>query len=153
VACRLLEIQTTPPHVHPAFASALKPILVVTVEGVGKTFKTVIDEMTHGTDIKLVNLLHGEHTNITHEDLNTSINEPETQWNTHLVSYDTLTSRAKPSSNGQLFYCTWSFGIYHESHRYKTRDSVGWLVAMIAKVGFQLQVTVTLGFHSLYEWC
>jgi hypothetical protein len=111
VACRLLEIQTTPPHVHPAFESALKPIRVVTVEGVGKTFKTVIDEMTHGTDINLVNLLHGEHTNITHEDLNTSINELETQWNMHLVSYDTLTSRAKPSSNGQLFYCTWSFGI------------------------------------------
>jgi len=74
---RLLEIQTTPPHGHPALVSALEPILVVTMPGVAETFRTVIDEMTHGTKFKLVNLLHAENANLTHEDLNPSIEEPE----------------------------------------------------------------------------
>jgi hypothetical protein len=52
----LLEIQTTPPHGHPALISAHEPILVVTMPGVAETFKTVINMMTHGTDFKLVNL-------------------------------------------------------------------------------------------------
>ena len=69
------------------------------------------------------------------------------------MSYDTLTSRAKPSSNGQLSYSAWSFGIFDESHRYKTKNSVGWEIAMYAKIGFKLQVTATPGFHSLYDWC
>jgi len=150
---RLLEIQTTPPHGHPALVSALEPILVVTMPRVAETFKTVIDEMTHGTDFKLVNLFHAENANLTHEDLNTSIDEPENRWNIHLVSYDTLTSRAKPSSNGQLCYCAWSFGIFDESHRYTTQNSVGWHIAMNAKIGFKLQVTATPGFHSLDDWC
>jgi len=74
---RMLEIQTTPPHSHPALVSALEPILVVTIPGAAETFKTVIDEMTHGTNFKLVNLLHAENANLTHEDLNTSIDELE----------------------------------------------------------------------------
>jgi hypothetical protein len=114
---RLLEIQSTPPHGHAALISALEPILVVTMPGVAETFKSVIDEMTFGTDFKLVNLLLAENANLTQEDLNTSIDEQENRWNIHLVSYDTLTSRAKPSSNGQLSYCSWSFGIFDESHR------------------------------------
>jgi hypothetical protein len=121
--------------------------------GVAETFKSVIDEMTFATDFKLINLLHAENVNLTHEDLNTSLDEPENRWNIHLVSYDTLTSRAKPSSNGQLSYCSWSFGIFDESHRYKTKNSVGWRIAMNARIGFKLQVTATPGFHSLYDWC
>jgi len=84
-----LEIQTTPPHGHPALVSALEPILVVTMPGVAETSKTVINEMTHGTKFKLVSLLHTENANLTHEDLNTSIDEPENRWNIHLVWYDT----------------------------------------------------------------
>jgi hypothetical protein len=83
---------------------------------VAETLKTVIDEMTHATDFKLVNLLHPNNANLTHANLNTSIDEPENQCNIHLVSYDTLTSRVKPSSNGQLSHCSWSFGIFDESH-------------------------------------
>jgi hypothetical protein len=149
----LLEIQTTPPHGHPALVSALEPILVVKMPGVAETFKTVIDKMTHGSEFKLVNLLHAENANLTHEDLNTSIDERENRWNIHLVSYDTLTSRAKPSNNGELSCCAWSFGIFDESHRYKTKNSVAWQIAINAKIGFKVQVTATLGFHSLYDWC
>jgi hypothetical protein len=113
---RLLEIETTPPHRHPALISAHEPILVVTMPGVAETFKTVINEMTHGTDFKLVNLLHTEKANLTHKNLNTSIDEPENRWNIHLVSYDTLTSRAKPSSNGRLSHCSWSCWIIDKFH-------------------------------------
>jgi len=86
---RLLEIQTTPPHGHLAHISAPEPILVVTMPGVAETVMTVIDEMTHGTNFKLVNLLLAENANLTHEDLNSSIEEPENRWNIHLVSFDT----------------------------------------------------------------
>ena len=99
---RLMEIQKTPPQGHPALTSALEPILVVKMPRAEETFKIVIDEMTFATDFILINLLHAENANLTHEDQNTSIDEPEIRWNIHLVSYDTLTSRAKPSSNGQL---------------------------------------------------
>jgi len=149
---RLLEIQSTSLHSHRALISALEPMLVVTMPGVAETFKSVIDEMTFGTNFKLVNLLHAENANLTHEDRNTSIDEPENGWNIHLVSYDTFTSRAKPSSNGQLSYCSWSVGIFDESHRYKTKNSVGCQIAMNAQVGFKHQVTATPGFHSLYDW-
>jgi len=30
---------------------------------------------------------------------------------------------------------------------------VGWQIAMNAKIGFKFQITATLGFHSLYDWC
>jgi hypothetical protein len=65
VSHRLLEIQTTPPHGHPALVSALEPILVDTMPGVAETFKTVIDKMKHGTEFKLVDLLHAENANLT----------------------------------------------------------------------------------------
>jgi len=89
VSRQLVEIQTTPPHGHPAHISAHDPILVVTMPGVAETFKTVINELTHGTDFKLVNLLHTKNAILTHEDLNTSIDEPADRWNIHLALYDT----------------------------------------------------------------
>ena len=150
---RLMEIQSTPTHGHPALISALEPILVVTMSGVAETFKNVIDEMTAGTDFKLVKSLHAQNPNLTHEDQKTNLNEPENQWNIHLVSYDTLTSRAKPSSNGQLSYCAWSCGMFDESHQYMTKNSVGWQIVINAQIGFKLQVTATPEFHSLYDWC
>jgi hypothetical protein len=30
---------------------------------------------------------------------------------------------------------------------------MGWQIASNAKIGFKLHVTVTLGSHSLYDWC
>jgi len=150
---RLLEIQSIPPHAHPALISALELILVVIMPRVAETFKSVIDKMAHGTNFKLVNLLHTDNANLTNEDLNTSIDEPEYRWNIHLVSYDTLTSRVKPASNGQLSYCVWSYGIFDESHQYKTKNSVGWQIVMTANIEFNLQLTATPGFYSLYDWC
>jgi hypothetical protein len=77
VPCYLLEIQTTQPDRDRVIISAHEPILEVTMPGVAETFKTVIDEITLGTDLKLVNLLQAQNENLTHEDLNTSIDEPE----------------------------------------------------------------------------
>jgi hypothetical protein len=39
------------------------------------------------------------------------------------------------------------------SHRYKTKNSVGWRIETNVRIGFKLQVTATLGFHSLYDSC
>jgi len=47
------------------------------MSGVAEIFNTVIDKKTHGTKFKQVNLWHAENANITHEDLHTSIDEPE----------------------------------------------------------------------------
>jgi len=114
-------------------------------------FKSVIDEMTYGTEFKLVHLFHVDNRNLTHQDLNTSVHEPDNLWNIHLLSYNTSSSRARPSGNGQLPYCVRSFGIFVVSHQYKTMNSVGWQSAMKVKIEFKLQVTATPGFHSLYD--
>jgi len=66
--------------------------VVVTLPGVAETFKSVIDQMTYGTDFKLVKLLYAEYCNLTYKYLNSSIDELENRWNIDLVSYDTLTS-------------------------------------------------------------
>jgi hypothetical protein len=73
----LLEIQTTPHHGHPALVSALELLLVVTLPGMVQTMKIVINEKTHETDFKCINLLHANNTNLTYEDPNTSIDQPE----------------------------------------------------------------------------
>jgi hypothetical protein len=150
---RLFEIHTTPPHSHLAHISARDPILVVTMPAVAEIFKNVIYQMTPRTDFKLINLLHSKNAYLAHEDLNTSINQPEHRWIIQLVSYDTSTSRKKPSSNGRLSHCSWSLGIADKSHGYKTMDGVGWRIATNARIGFKLQVTAMPGFHSLYDWC
>jgi hypothetical protein len=98
-------------------------------------------------------LWHAENANLTYDELNTSLDELASQWNIHLVLYDTLTTRTKLSSNGPLSHCSWSLGIFPECHRYKTKNSVGWPIAMTARIGFQLEVTAMPGFHSQYDWC
>ena len=103
------EIQSTPPQGHPALTSTIEPILVVTLPGVAGTFKSVINDMTYRTNFKLIDLLHAENANLTHGDLNTSSDQPENPWNIDVVSSNTLTSRAKPSRNGQLSHCLSSF--------------------------------------------
>jgi len=94
VPCCLLETQTPPPHGYPAHVPALELILVATMPGLGDTIKTVINESTHGTEFELVNLLHTNNINLTQENLKCCIDMPENGWNIHLVSYDTLQSRA-----------------------------------------------------------
>jgi hypothetical protein len=150
---RLIEIQKSPQQGLLVLTSANEPILVVTMPGVAETFKSFIDKMTFATDFKLINLLQAENANLTHDNLNTSLDDPENRSTIHLVSYDVLTSRAKPSSNGQLSHCKWSFGIFDDSDWYRKENSVGWRIAMNARIRFKLQVPATLGFHSLYDWC
>ena len=66
------------------------------------TFKSVFDEITNGTDFKVQHLSNHGNANLSHEDLNTSIDKPENGWNTHIVVYNSLTSRTKPSNKSQL---------------------------------------------------
>ena len=150
---RLIEIQNTLAQGQLASTSALEPILVVVMPGVGETFKRVIDEMTYATAFKLNNLLHAENDNLAQENPNTSLDKPHNRWNMHLVSFHTFTSRAKPSGNGQLSHCSWSFVIFQKSCRYTTKDCIGWRIVMNARIGFKLQYTAIPGFHSLDDWC
>ena len=71
----LIVIQNTPLQGHPALTSTLQPILLVTMLGVTENFTSVIDQMTFATDFKHINLLHAENANLTHTDLNTSLDE------------------------------------------------------------------------------
>jgi len=43
--------------------------------------------------------------------------------------------------------------MYDESHRYKTKNSVSWQIAMNVNIGFKRQLTATPGFHSLCDYC
>jgi len=120
--------------------------------GLVETFKPVIDEMTNETKFKLVNFLHAENANGTQKDETNSIKEPDNWWNIYLVSYNTLTSRGKPSSNEQLSHSSWSFGIFDESYWFKIKKSLGWRIAMNVKIRFKLQVTARPELHSLDDW-
>jgi len=70
---RLSEMHTTPPHGPPALTSALDPILVVTIPRLAEIFKSVVNKMTYWTKFIPVHLLHTEHSNVTHENLNSSM--------------------------------------------------------------------------------
>ena len=83
---RRLEIQTTPPHGHPAHVSALEPILGVRMPRVAEAFKNVINEMTHGNVFKVLNLFDADNANLTLEDPNTCIEELVNRWNIQVVS-------------------------------------------------------------------
>jgi hypothetical protein len=133
-----LEIQITVPYGHPGRISAHEPILVVRMPWVAETFKTVIDDMIHVTKFTMVSLLHTNNTNLTHEYLTTSIEQPGNLSTIHLGSYDSFISRAKPSSNGQLLHCSWSFGIFDKSHQYKMKSRVGWRIATNSRIGLKL---------------
>ena len=68
----------------------------------------------------------------------------------HMICYH---PEQKPSSNGQLSYCLWSFGVFDESHWNKTKLSVGWQIAMKVTIEFKLQVIAMPEIHSLYDLC
>ena len=149
----LSEIQSTAPQGHPGHTLAFEPIPVVTMPRVAETFTSVLNEMIYGTDVKPINLLHKENRNLTHRDLNTSIDEQDNGWSIHLVSYDTLKLKANPTSNVKLSNSSGYCGIFDESHWYKMNNSMAWQIAMNANIRFKPQVTATPGCHSLYDWC
>lgn len=99
------EIWTSPQPGYSVPTSVSNPILVVTLPSRMEGFRSDIIVMTYGTDFTLENMLELENVNFTNENLNTSIDKPETKWQIKLVSYNTLLSTAKPSRNGQLLHC------------------------------------------------
>jgi len=105
VPCHTFEIQTTPPLGNPAFTLAYQLILVVTLSAGAEMFHTVIHKLTYGTDINLVNSMDPENMQLTKDDLKTSLDKPELQWDIHLILYDTSIYLAKQSTYGQLSYC------------------------------------------------
>jgi len=148
----LFEIQTTSPLGHQTLTSALQQILVVTMPRGAETLKGIINMMTYGTDIQLVNFLDLENGNLTHNDVNSRYDQLENLLNIHHVLYDALTTRVKLSTNGQLSHCSWSLEIHNKSCPYKMRNSMDWQIALKAKIGLKLEVTATLGLHSMFDW-
>ena len=104
------EIKIIPAWRHQALTSALEPIMVDTLPRVAVTFKCVINERTYGTEFILVNLLHVQNVNLTHEDTYTRIEQPEPRWIAHLVWYDVVTSSGKQSRDSPLSYSTGNLG-------------------------------------------
>lgn len=129
----LFKMQATPAQQHLEMTSAVDPFEVVTGSGEAGIFRNVINRMRYGTNYKLVNLSDPETVNLTNEDLNTSIDKPESRWHVQLVLYNTITFRVKPSSNSQSLHCSWSFWIYNDSCRFKQKYCDGWQIAMHAR--------------------
>jgi hypothetical protein len=96
-------------------------------------------------------VLYGEIATHTDDDPSNAINNPENWYRFDVVRYHTLTSRAKQSSNRPLSFCSWGFGIFDDSQRYKTIINMGWQIAINVRFGFNLPVPSMLGFHSLYD--
>jgi len=68
-----------------------------------------------------------------------------------VIWYRTIESETiKQRPTLTLFMQFWDFD---ESHRYKTKNRVGWRIVINVRIWFQVQVTATPGFHSLYDWC
>ena len=56
---------------------AHKPILMVTLPGICKTFKSIIKDMSFNIDFTIIELLDPNHYNLTNDDLKNSTNKPE----------------------------------------------------------------------------
>jgi len=153
VAPSLLEIQTSSPLGYSVHSSGVEPILVVAMSSVAEGLRSIINEMTYATDFKLVNMFCENNANFTRNDQYTKNTEPESRWNIHRVSYDTLTCIVRPSSNGHLLYSSWSFGVFDKSHQYKTKNTVKWKIMITFRIEFKLQVTAVPGFHLLCNRC
>ena len=131
------------------------PVLCMVLPSVCETFVAAMRTITHGTRFAIRDLSAEGGSELRHTHLNFSMNHLACMWNIHVITYNAITERSQrnPSSSPrQLTDCTWKWGIFDESHRYKTPKSIGWKVAMEAKIGFKVQVTTTPAYHSLRDW-
>ena len=81
-----------------------------------------------------------------HTHLNFSVKFPTPMWDIHVVTYNALMERGQRNPSGtprQLTNCTWSWGIFRESHRYMWPKSIGWMVVSKADISFKVQITTT----------
>jgi hypothetical protein len=70
------------------------------MSGVAEMLKSVFQQMTYEPKINLVNVLHTENANLSCQDCSSTISKLDNLLNIYLISYKTLTSVVKPSSNG-----------------------------------------------------
>ena len=65
---------------------------------------------------------------LSHTNLNFSMNYPACMWNIHVITYNAFTECSQRNLSGrprQLTDCAWAWGIFDESHQYKTPKSIG----------------------------
>ena len=131
------------------------PVLCVVLPSVRETFLAATRTITNGTRFAVRDLSAEGGLELGHTHLNFSMNHPKRMWDIHVITYNAFTERAQCNPSGsprQLTGCTWAWGIFDESHRYKGPKSIGWRVAMKAEIGFKVQVTATPAYHSLRDW-
>ena len=131
------------------------PVLCVVLPSVRETFVAATKTITAGTSFTIRDLSAEGGAEMSHTHLNFSVKFPERMWDIHVITYNALTERGQRNHNGtprQLTSCTWSWGIFDESHRYKGPKSIGWKVVSEADIGFKVQVTATPAYHSLRDW-
>ena len=131
------------------------PVLCVVLPSVRETFLAATRTITSGTRFAVRDLSGDGGWELGHTHLNFSMSHPKRMWDIHVITYNAFTQRAQRNPSGrprQLTDCTWSWGIFDESHRYKGPQSIGWRVAMKAEIGFKVQVTATPAYHSLRDW-
>lgn len=131
------------------------PVLCVVLPSVRETFLAATRTITSGTRFAVRDLSGDGGMELGHTHLNFSMSHPKRMWDIHVITYNAFTERAQRNPSGsprQLTDCTWSWGIFDQSHRYKGPKSIGWRVAMKAEIGFKVQVTATPAYHSLRDW-
>jgi len=143
--------QTTPSLCHPTLTSALEAILMVTFAAVRDTFKIVIDGWTAETWYTLVDAIDAENPDYTNGYVNTCINKLGWQWSIHIASYNMIQFRAGRLSNGQLSNVSSSLGIFDNSGGYRMINTVGWWIQINGWIPFNLHVTATAGYNSLFD--
>jgi len=117
---------------------------------VTETFMSGSNVLTFASNSILFNILEMENMNLTHDNLNTCIYQPENWWILHRVSHCTLTSRIIVWRKGQLWYCTSSFKIGDESHQYKNKTRIGCQIRIKLSIGLKCQVTANKKLCSLF---
>jgi len=118
VPLHCLEVPTIPPLGYLAHTLALEWIPVIPLRKVAETFMTVIHNTKYGTDLKFGHSFEADNADHTHRRLKMNIDKPKYRGNSHIVLYDMLESRPKPSSNDQLLQWSWRFGICDKCHCY-----------------------------------
>jgi hypothetical protein len=81
--------------------------------------------MLYNLDLTKFILLDQNHSNITNENLNTSVNVPEQRCNTNPISNNDSRAAAKPNGQQQLLKNAQSGVIFGESQQYKEHVSGG----------------------------
>ena len=97
-------------------------VLCVVRPSVWETFVAATKTITAGTSFTICDFSDAGCAEISYTHRNFLVKFSERMWDINVITYNALTERGQRNHNGtprQLMSCTWSWGIFYESHRYK----------------------------------